>query len=139
MIYTLLIGLLCLLVALYCLKFHYNNMNNANLVKTNLCKTPELYNSKEYILTNLKTLIVGNTRDLTDEKLKAFLMTNAVENIIYNHCYLKYDSINNCIIMCSYVDEFFHREDYYGCTVINSNAKFVYKYTIFKEGRSKQC
>jgi hypothetical protein len=138
MIYTLIIGLLCLLVALYCLEFHYSNKTNATLFEKNLCKTPILYNSKEYLLTKLKTLIVEKTSDFTEGGIKVFFQSNAIENITYNHCYLKYDSINNCIIMFSYVDEYFHREDYYDCKVIDSNINFVYKCTIFKEGRSKQ-
>ena len=137
MIYTLLIGLLCLLVALYCLKFHYNNNNNAILLEKNLCKTSILYNSREYLLTKLKMLMVEKTAGLTEDKIKIFFLTNSIENIIYNHSSLKYDNINNCIILISYVDEYFHREDYYDCKIINSNINFIYKYTTYKEGRSK--
>ena len=145
MIYTLLIGLLCLLVSLYCLKFYYNNMNNVTLLKKISCKTPNLYNSKEYLFTKLKSLIPANTNDLNEEKIKAIFSDSAIKNITDNgdnagkNCYLKYDRINNCIIMFSYVDEYFHREDAYECKVTTSNIKFVYKYTIFKGGRSKPC
>ena len=139
MIYTLLIGLLCLLVALYCLKFHYNSMNNVILLKKTECKTPILYNSKEYLLTKIKNLIIEKTSDISEDKVKAFFLENEIENITYNHCYFKYDSINNCIIMISYVNEYFHREDCYDCTILNLKINFVYKFTIFKEGRSKQC
>jgi len=139
MIYTLLIGLLCLLVALYCLDFYSNNLKNSTLLEKNLCKTPILYNSKEHLLTELKMLIVEKQLCFTEEKVKVFFLSNSIENIIYNHCYLKYDNNSNCIIMVSYVDEYYHREDYYDYKVINTNIYFIYKYTTYKEGRSKQC
>ena len=143
MMYTLLIGLLCLLVALYCLKFHYNSMNNVILLKKIVCKTPILYNSKEYLLTKLKALIVKQVTDITEDRINAFFTDNAnlsiIESITCNQCYLQYDNISKCIIMISYVDEYSHKEDYYDCRIIDRNINFVYKFTIFKEGRSKEC
>lgn len=139
MLYTLLIGVLCILIALYLLKFQYNNMNNATLLKNNSCATPILYNSKEYLLTKLKALVIERTTELTEDKIKAFFLSNEIGNFTYNQCYLKYDNINNVIIMVSYVDEYFHREDYYIWKINDSNMNFIYRNTIFKEGRSKQC
>lgn len=125
-----------MLLALYCVKLELSDRRNNLSYKKYISFTQEHINTYQYLLNALSSEIHANLNTLNYESLKEFLSNKSELKITYNNSYLKYDDSNNTIVIVSYEDEYYHKEEIYSYEVEENQVKFIIKMKKTVEGRA---
>lgn len=136
LIYTLLICSLCILIAVYFFSMEFKKMENIISYKKSITKDNKLDEYKEHLFTILYQNMPAEIRNSSTDNVKNYFQQN---NTIYNYdnsySKIKYDAARNKIILQSYYDEYYHRDDLYDYKVLGGKLKFIYIQTLYVEGR----
>lgn len=132
---TLLLGTLCVSLSLYCLCYSVQEYKNRISYKKYILKKQTLHDYKEFLFTCLSNEVKAGSGMTSNSKLKDLLTSNSIMiKTPDNKAYIHYEKIKNCLVIVSYSDEFFHREDYYDYNVVNNRINYKFRSTSYVEG-----
>lgn len=136
LLYTLILGLLCIIMAVCCFTLELQIRKN-NLSYRNYCLKPNINEEyKENLLTLLNKSIKNSVADITSNNIKDYYILNCNSfKITYKKSYIIYDKNNDDFIMYSYYDEYYHREDIYKYKI--NEGKLIYMYVNTKYNLGK--
>lgn len=133
---TLLLGLIALAVALLCFSLVLMDLRYN---KSYYCYTKnsiDVRNYKEYLLTQVNDSIKDYAADKTSDNLKDYLKTHSTAfNTSDNKANISFDSSKGLYVLKSYYNNTHHREDYFDIIVESTKVRYVYKSTIYINGR----
>jgi hypothetical protein len=133
---TLLLGLIALAVALLCFSLVLVDLryNKSYYRYTKNCI--DVRNYKEYLLTQVNDSIKEYAADKTTDDIKDYIKTHSVAfNTLDKKANISFDSTKDLFTLKSYYSSTHHREDYFDIIVENTKVKYVYKSTIYTNGR----
>jgi hypothetical protein len=114
----------------------FKKMENIISYKNSITKDNKLDEYKEHLFTILYQNMPAEIRNSSTDNVKNYFQQN---NTIYNYdnsySKIKYDAARNKIILQSYYDEYYHRDDLYDYKVLGGKLKFIYIQTLYVEGR----
>ena len=140
---TLLIGTLVLTISLYLLKLEFEERKNVKSMENYVTKKDVNHENKEYLLTEFTDMLYNKSSEeglnIIKESLKD-LMSRRVDELKlwHNNSYIVYNKDKDCIIISSYFDEYYHREDFYDYSVENGSIKWSYNNTVYVLGKIKR-
>jgi hypothetical protein len=114
------------------------NKKTKNLIsyKKYIIDSKKIDEYKERLFTVMYENIPENIKNSNTASVKSFFLQN---NMLYTydngHSKIKYDTARNKIILQSYYDEYYHREDLFDYRVVGGKLKFFYILTLYVEGR----
>jgi len=140
---TLLIGTLVLTISLYLLKLEFEERKNVKSMENYVTKKDVNHENKEYLLTEFTAMLYNKSSEeglnIIKESVKD-LMSRRVDELKlwHNNSYIVYNKDKDCIIISSYFDEYYHREDFYAYSVEDGKIKWSYDNTIYALGKVKR-
>lgn len=140
---TLLIGTLVLTISLYLLKLEFEENKNVKSMEKYVTKADINIENRECLLTEFTDMVYnkGNEEGLTINKdsIKDLMSRRINEfKLWHNNSFIIYNKDKDCIIISSYFDEYYHREDFYSYSVENNKLKWSYANTLYSLGKVKQ-
>jgi len=140
---TLLIGTLVLTISLYLLKLEFEERKNVKSMENYVTKKDINQENKEYLLTEFTAMLYNKSSEeglnIIKESLKDLMGRRVDElKLWHNNSYIVYNKDKDCIIISSYFDEYYHREDFYDYSVENGRIKWNYNNTVYVLGKIKR-
>ena len=143
LINTLLLGALCLVVSFYLFTLELQEYKNTKIMKRYVTKVDINQENYEYLLTDLTSLIYSKAEEknltVVESSIRDML-TQSTEliKIWHNNSFILYNRGNDCFVISSYFDEYYHREDIYDYCVESGKFKCSYRNTSYVLGKVKQ-
>jgi len=140
---TLLLGALCLVISLYLFTIELQEYKNTKSMNRYVRKVDVNQENNEWLLTDLISLVYGKVEEksliVTDNNVK-YVLTQSTEliKIWHNNSFIIYNRVNDCFIINSYFDEYYHREDIYDYRVEGGKFKCNYRNTTYVLGKVNQ-
>jgi len=136
LLYTIFICGICMCVVLYSFTLELKKARNIESEKNYLLISNKNEEYKEKLLSILYKNMSENIENNSNLEIKKYLKENSIKYYIDNKKgLLKYDEIEDNIIIDSYVDNYYFRRDIYTYDVVDNKLKFKYDKTIYIEGR----
>ena len=136
LVYTLLMGMLCILLALLCFEMLLDIRKNQSYLKGCVVKVQENQQGREYVLTEFKNYIMSSVSSLTISNITAFLNSLAsFKWIQWQNCYVtKCDLSRNYIYAVFPCDASHFIRETYQYKIVNGILKFKFVSSTVIEG-----
>lgn len=134
-LYLLLSGMLCSLMLVYCLKL---SINEKMYVISNKRLTIDdgIYNErKENLFTLLNKQIEDKIIILNEENLKNYFDSTTGNIVNISGGSIFYNKSDKLIVLATYYDNYYHREDYYLYRAPGGKIEYEYDDTAYLEGK----
>lgn len=123
-----------MVISLYCFNLEIADRKNNILISSYITGSQD--NEKVYLLNSLSQYITTKITQLDDLTIKNYMISNSNSfKIVFDKSYISYDSTNDCFMLVSNYNGYFHKEELYYYKVIDGSVKFNYKETRYVEGR----
>ncbi len=139
LVYTLLIGMLCILLALFCFEMLLDIKSNQGYFKGCILKVQDSQKGREYLLTEIKNCILSNVSTLTVNNITNFLNSLTSYKLMqWQNCYIaKYDLGKNYIYAALPYDSGNFIKEVYQYKIVDGTLKFKFVFSIITEGSLK--
>lgn len=139
LIYTLLVGCLCLILAVFSLNMALKQRKYAESIQKYVLKNNVLQEYKENLFTMLNHNLHNNINHWEQESIENFL-SSYTDGIVasYKESRLVYDRNQKLFNIQSAYDVIHHREDTYSYHVIENKIEYTYIKTSYVPGRIGQ-
>lgn len=134
LIYVLFIGSVCIFISIICFKISFLQRSNTLKMKEYCCKVEPVQKTREYMLTDLNSLIYKNCTNMNDDSVKKYLSSISGNIVNYGYSHLKYNNTTNSFILVYYLGKKFYKEELYKYNIKNGNVFFNCLDYSFKEG-----
>lgn len=136
LVYTLLIGMLCIMLSLFCFEMLLEIRTNVIYSKSYILKVEVDQKGREYLLTEIKEYIIKNTATLTIPSITDLLRNTANTKLVqWQGCYVeKYDLNKNYIAAVLPYDDSNILKEVYQYKIVNGSLKFKYVMSLVVKG-----
>lgn len=131
---SLVIGMFCISLVLIGLKFNIEIYKYNAYFKEYKTKNNYKEECRENLFSSLWENMNGNIPVLDTCSVKSYYSGIINFKLIYKNSYLKYNSSKDAFVMYTYVDSYFHLEDYYTYKIENGRLNIALYKTISSEG-----
>ncbi|SKA76862.1 hypothetical protein SAMN05428976_102374 [Clostridium sp. USBA 49] len=138
LLYTIIITTFCMCIVLYFFTLEFKKIKSIQSEKNYILMNNKYDEYKEKSLTILYQNILENVLEKNYENIKKYFQDSKINFYIDNgKCNFKYNEKDNNLILDTYIDDYFFKRDIYDYDFIDDKFKFIYKETIYIEGRIK--
>jgi hypothetical protein len=135
LLYTLLVGLIIMLILIYSFTLELKKTKNVENYKKYIGSVRKYEEYREYLLTELSQRLKTSADLTSKESLKGYLTANTVIiRVDGNKGALRYNSGLDTFCVDSYIDNYSYKREIYDYDVINNNIKFTFRRDEFVEG-----
>lgn len=134
MIYVFFIGSVCIFISLICFKLSFLQRSNTLKMREYCCKVEPVQKIREYMLTDLNSLIYKNCTSINNDSVKNYLSSISGNIVNYDYSYIKYNDAANSFTLVYYIGKKFYKEELYKYTIKNGNVFYNCLDYSFKKG-----
>lgn len=131
MIYTILVGIICLIIMMYIFDIQMEEVKYSSSSKRYVLKDDNYQRDKEYLMTLFFTYINENNVQIKNVGINDFFYNFKSDIVKYEKAKVSYSNKSNEFIFTTPYEYLTNRNDYFKLEVIDENFQMIFIKTVY--------